>query len=548
MSIPGVDAVARFQANEDRFNKFLNDPNNYLDNLGNPVESIIHLANTLAATALNIRDMGAWAVSTVYLKNDIVKYNNINYICITPHTSASTWVANSEKWNVYLISLLSDLLATGANQGANILGYISSLAGALPTTLAERNNREFYARDLHATDETSGADTIASLISKGIINIEPSATFVPGAVRTKPNITYRQGRSHYSKGKANGEQFYSESGETAFFKSMDVPEVIYTGTGTDYTPSGLSFGIKFTTSSDASYIQGVEFRCKKSAGLTDLSTLNFQLYTDSAGSPGTLIGQGGLLFGGQVTTSYLSTFTLLQNFQTPLSTNTTYWIVVTKSVTGGDFYFDCAAGSGKLYDLSPTTDTLKSPFFYIYARSEYPIHASGNFTHGFWASSLTGVGVRGDSNAHYGGYFQSVADAGCRGYSTFRYGVFGGSIHGTGTYGETSSIEGYGVEGYNSAPSNGYPGIYGHSKSGVGIIGYTESTDPHVTDVRCLNGKFTLGGAQWNQGTAAPTTGTWFQGDIIWNSAPSNAAGVPIGWVCVATGTPGIWRPFGLTT
>lgn len=44
-------------------------------------------------------------------------------------------------------------------------------------------------------------------------------------------------------------------------------------------------------------------------------------------------------------------------------------------------------------------------------------------------------------------------------------------------------------------------------------------------------------------GTAAPTTLTWAQGDIVYNSAPS--AGGFIGWVCVVGGTPGTWKTFG---
>jgi hypothetical protein len=40
--------------------------------------------------------------------------------------------------------------------------------------------------------------------------------------------------------------------------------------------------------------------------------------------------------------------------------------------------------------------------------------------------------------------------------------------------------------------------------------------------------------------TAAPSTGTWGRGDIVWNSTPS-AAGTP-GWVCTAAGTPGTWK------
>jgi len=44
-------------------------------------------------------------------------------------------------------------------------------------------------------------------------------------------------------------------------------------------------------------------------------------------------------------------------------------------------------------------------------------------------------------------------------------------------------------------------------------------------------------------GTAAPVSGTYEVGDIIYNSAP--AAGGTIGWVCTTAGTPGTWKTFG---
>lgn len=43
--------------------------------------------------------------------------------------------------------------------------------------------------------------------------------------------------------------------------------------------------------------------------------------------------------------------------------------------------------------------------------------------------------------------------------------------------------------------------------------------------------------------SAAPTTGTWSVGDVVWNSAA--AASGYIGWVCVTAGTPGTWKTFG---
>lgn len=49
-----------------------------------------------------------------------------------------------------------------------------------------------------------------------------------------------------------------------------------------------------------------------------------------------------------------------------------------------------------------------------------------------------------------------------------------------------------------------------------------------------------IGDVRMFTGTAAPTTGTWKRGDIVWNSAPSNG-GAP-GWMCTAAGTPGTWR------
>lgn len=49
-----------------------------------------------------------------------------------------------------------------------------------------------------------------------------------------------------------------------------------------------------------------------------------------------------------------------------------------------------------------------------------------------------------------------------------------------------------------------------------------------------------------NATIAAPTTGTWQQGDKVWNSQPSELGSasskyVIIGWVCTVAGTPGTW-------
>jgi hypothetical protein len=44
-------------------------------------------------------------------------------------------------------------------------------------------------------------------------------------------------------------------------------------------------------------------------------------------------------------------------------------------------------------------------------------------------------------------------------------------------------------------------------------------------------------------GAAAPASGTWNMGDVLYNEAPAAAGNV--GWVCVAAGSPGTWKAFG---
>lgn len=43
--------------------------------------------------------------------------------------------------------------------------------------------------------------------------------------------------------------------------------------------------------------------------------------------------------------------------------------------------------------------------------------------------------------------------------------------------------------------------------------------------------------------TAAPSSGTWQHGDIVWHSLPYS--GGNLGWVCTTAGTPGTWKSFG---
>jgi hypothetical protein len=87
-----------------------------------------------------------------------------------------------------------------------------------------------------------------------------------------------------------------------------------------------------------------------------------------------------------------------------------------------------------------------------------------------------------------------------------------------------------GVEGRDTNTTR----MYG--KVGVGVKSPREQFEV-AGNIRWANKLFAVG----NQ---TPTDGNYIQGDIIWNSNPKSQAYV--GWICTASGSPGIWKPFGM--
>jgi hypothetical protein len=57
------------------------------------------------------------------------------------------------------------------------------------------------------------------------------------------------------------------------------------------------------------------------------------------------------------------------------------------------------------------------------------------------------------------------------------------------------------------------------------------------------NGPVKFENKKFLNGSGIPTSGTYRQGDIVWNENPVSTS--YIGWVCVKAGTPGEWKPFG---
>jgi hypothetical protein len=117
------------------------------------------------------------------------------------------------------------------------------------------------------------------------------------------------------------------------------------------------------------------------------------------------------------------------------------------------------------------------------------------------------------------------------------------STHGVYVYVDTSS---YFLKPYTLG--SGAQKVSGQFKVPAGITSVDfrfgspgSACDMVFTDLYLIKGTVgELRGDRVTRAAAAPTTGTWAVGDVVWNATPS-AAGAP-GWVCVTAGTPGTWK------
>lgn len=79
-------------------------------------------------------------------------------------------------------------------------------------------------------------------------------------------------------------------------------------------------------------------------------------------------------------------------------------------------------------------------------------------------------------------------------------------------------------------------GVAAYSNGGTTLIANQDNYD--ITFFSDITGTSLSKRVFWL--SAAPTTGTWNQGDQVWNTAPASG-GTP-GWVCTTAGTPGTWK------
>ena len=80
------------------------------------------------------------------------------------------------------------------------------------------------------------------------------------------------------------------------------------------------------------------------------------------------------------------------------------------------------------------------------------------------------------------------------------------------------------------------------SNTTPGTYPYIEAANLAIIDAQCYSAGNPPPGA-WTSAAAAPSTGTWALGSIVWNSSPT--AGGNAGWICISAGTPGTWKQFG---
>lgn len=68
--------------------------------------------------------------------------------------------------------------------------------------------------------------------------------------------------------------------------------------------------------------------------------------------------------------------------------------------------------------------------------------------------------------------------------------------------------------------------------------------NPDPTISLSVNGNVSFNNKKFVNGAAVPSSGSFTKGDICWNENPTENGYV--GWICIQSGTPGEWRPFGL--
>jgi len=263
-----------------------------------------------------------------------------------------------------------------------------------------------------------------------------------------------------------------------------VLQDLSSNTGTDYTISTLYTAFKFTADHSETY-RAAALRLKTSGTVSNSTAyLQYKIYTDVSGSPGSNISYAfETVPYGVLTSSFVEH--PMQVGQSPeLVSGTSYWLVVIASALpagGGSVLIDCANTGTNTYatstnGISWTPASNYSAWIKFYYSNYAGILVQAKNQIGVESYSVSEYGVMGTSYYDAGGRFISTTSQGVIGKSTYGQGVYGTSINSVGVQALSTNAEAL------TAKSTNHNGIYGESLGSgyAGVKGYSSTTSNGV--------------------------------------------------------------------
>jgi hypothetical protein len=211
-------------------------------------------------------------------------------------------------------------------------------------------------------------------------------------------------------------------------------------TGNDETFTNSHYAWSFVASA-AHTVGSISIRLKKVGTVTNTTdTIQLKIFSDNAGTPGTLLLTTDSMRMGTLTTSYVE---YLFGGDMTLVNGTTYWIAVRKSaaVTGGGSIAIDRNGTALTTCNTATpvsgdwTVNAGQGRYAVYGRSPIGIRGTSTNALGVYGSSTNSYGVQGTSTNSYGVQGTSTNAQGVQGSSTNAQGVQGSSTNAQGVYG-----------------------------------------------------------------------------------------------------------------
>jgi hypothetical protein len=124
----------------------------------------------MAITSINLGKIkfnwrGAWTLGADYVKDDVVRYSGSSYVCITGHTSATSWATNSSKFELMAegttpTTTQGDIIVRGASAderlGIGNSGQVLTVEGGTPIWKDNGVNDKIYYVSPEGSDSYSG--------------------------------------------------------------------------------------------------------------------------------------------------------------------------------------------------------------------------------------------------------------------------------------------------------------------------------------------------------------------------------------------------------